>query len=142
MGSLLTLGDDQRRVEQEVAHQLGGQLVEEAAGDCPVEYGILILHHVHQGDGRRARLLGHTLDLRVNTHTHTNRNCNISFSVQQSNKALCVPTGPILEGLFNSLFIANTQTAAAVGTCIIQTSIQEIYIMLSYQTSKKDIKNA
>ena len=60
----LTLGDDEGGVEQEVAHQLGGQLVEEAAGDGPVQNGVLILHHVNQRDRRRARLLGHALDLR------------------------------------------------------------------------------
>lgn len=62
----LTLGDDQRWVEEEVSHQLGRQLVEEAAGDGPVEEHVLVLHHVHQRHRRRALILGHTLDL----HTH------------------------------------------------------------------------
>ncbi|KAF3854372.1 hypothetical protein F7725_022427 [Dissostichus mawsoni] len=32
-------------------------MVEEAAGNGPVENGVLVLHHVHHGDGGRARLL-------------------------------------------------------------------------------------
>lgn len=62
----LTLGDDHRWVEEKVSHQLRGQLVEEAAGDRPIENGFLVLHHIDQRDGRRARLLGHALDLRIN----------------------------------------------------------------------------
>lgn len=46
----LTLGDDQRRVEEEISHQLSRQLVEEPAGDGSVEQHVLVLHHIHQRD--------------------------------------------------------------------------------------------
>lgn len=67
---LLTFSDDQGWVEQEVPHQLCGQLVEEAAGDRAVKNHILVLHRVHQRDWWRAWLLGHALDLKIHANTH------------------------------------------------------------------------
>lgn len=63
----LTLSDDQGWVEQKVSHQLCSQLVEEATGDRAVKNRVLVLYHVHKRDGWGPSLLGHTLDLRINT---------------------------------------------------------------------------
>lgn len=70
----LTLSDDERGEEEEVAHQLCGQLVQEPAGDGSVQHRVLILHHIDQRHGRRANHLGGALDL----NKHRQGCCTIS----------------------------------------------------------------
>jgi len=46
----LTLSDDQRGEEEEVAHQLGSELVKESAGHSTVQRSAAVPHNIHQSD--------------------------------------------------------------------------------------------
>jgi len=46
----LTLSDDKRGEEEEVAHQLGSELVKESAGHSTVQRSAAVPHNIHQSD--------------------------------------------------------------------------------------------